>query len=189
MTTVRPRRLGHVGITTPDLERLVSFYADVLGLIVSDRMPYPDDSPFHEAVWMRCNSDHHVITLFGLRDPAPAPAPARSLTGRLHHIAFELASFDDLLRSVRMARELDLPVQGTRTGGPGCQLRLYVWDPDDNLVELYWGLDQVGWDGVSRPWPEVTPIDLETLDIDAWLDWKGPEFKPGAPVPDGARHE
>jgi catechol 2,3-dioxygenase-like lactoylglutathione lyase family enzyme len=180
MIAARPRRIAHIGMTTADLAGFVAFYEDVLGMIVSDRMPYPEDSPFYEGVWMRCNSDHHTISVFGLRDPATTVAD-RSLTGRLHHIAFEMDSFDDLRRAARMVRERDLPLQGMRTGGPGCQLRIYFWDPENNLVELFWGLDQIGWDGSVRPYPPLMHIDLETFDIDEWLEMKGSEFKPGAP--------
>lgn len=68
-----------------------------------------------------------------------------------------------------------------RRRGPGCQLRLYFWDPEDNLIELYWGLDQIGWDGRARPYPPLTSIDLESFDVDAWLEAKGSELLAGAP--------
>jgi len=155
---------------------MVSFYCETLGLQVSDRMPYPEDSPLTEGVFLRCNSDHHVLSRFGARNPAPRE-PGRS-EGRLgmHHVAFEMASFEDLRAAVRTIRERGLPIRSMRHGGPGCQIRIYFWDPEDNLIELYWALDQVGWDGRSRPWPPMEEIDIETFDIDAWLEWKGPEF-------------
>ena len=53
------------------------------------------------------------------------------------------------------------------------------------MVELFWGLDQIGWDGSTRPYPPLQTIDLETMDIDEWLAWKGPEFVPGAPEASG----
>jgi catechol 2,3-dioxygenase len=183
--TVRPRRLAHVGLVARDLEGFVTFYEEALGFQVSDRMPYPEDSPFYEGVWMRVNSDHHVISVFGLRDVPDKPAEPRGPHPGLHHLAFELQSFEDLQRAARYVRERGLPLQGMRTGGPGCQLRLYFWDPEDNMVELYWGLDQIGWDGRARPFPPVTSIDLETMDIDAWLTAKGSEFQPGAPLASG----
>jgi catechol 2,3-dioxygenase len=183
--TVRPRRIAHLGLISRDLDRFVSFYEEVLGFQVSDRMPYPEDSPYYEGVWMRCNSDHHVFSVFGMRDTPPAPADPRAPRPGMHHVAFEMESFEALRQAARMVRERGIPLQGQRTGGPGCQLRLYFWDPDDNMVELYWGLDQIGWDGRTRPFPAVTPIDLETMDIDAWLDAKGSEFKPGVPVAGG----
>ena len=39
---VRPVRLGHVGISVRDMERMVDFYRTVLDMEVSDRMSYPD---------------------------------------------------------------------------------------------------------------------------------------------------
>jgi catechol-2,3-dioxygenase len=104
----------------------------------------------------------------------------------LHHVAFEMASFADLRRAAQAVREHRLPLQGMRTGGPGCQLRLYLWDPEGNIIELYWALDQIGWDGRTRPFPPVENVDLESLDVDRWLEAKGPEF---ASVPIGVAAE
>jgi catechol 2,3-dioxygenase len=180
--TVRPRRIGHIGLVSRDLDRLVAWYERVLGFQVSDRMPYPEDHPYYEGVWMRCNSDHHVVSMFGLRETPPAPESPRGLDAPgFHHVAYEMASFEDLRRIARYAKDHDVPIQGVRTGGPGIQLRVYIWDPDDHMVELFWGLDQIGWDGRTRPYPGLEPIDLETMDIEQWLAWKGPEFLPGAP--------
>jgi catechol-2,3-dioxygenase len=163
--------VGHLGLIVRDLDGMVAWYEAVLGLRVSDRMAYGEDTPYHEGVWMRCGTDHHVFSLFRLREQ-----PAEGGSGPLHHIAFEMASFEDLRRVTRHAREHGLRIHGMRSGGPGCQLRLYLLDPEDNVIELFWGLDQVGWDGATRPFPPIEEIDLEEIDIDAWLAWKGSEF-------------
>ena len=173
---IRPRRLQHIGLVANDLEGLVEFYCETLGLLVSDRMPYPEDSPLSEAVFLRCNTEHHVISLFGLRNPPGLPEDGRAPRPGVHHVAFELESFEALRAAARYIREHDLPLQGMRTGGPGCQLRLYFWDPEDNMIELYWGLDQIGWDGRTRPYPPFETIDIETFDVEAWLRWKGLAF-------------
>jgi catechol 2,3-dioxygenase len=163
---------------------MVDFYCGVLGMQVSDRMTFAAESPVREGVWLRINSDHHVISMFDLKEATdevaeerPAPKPG------LHHIAFEMSSFDDLRRAAQYVREHNLPLQGQRTGGPGCQLRLYFFDPEGNIIELYWALDQIGWDGKARPFPPVETIDLEALDVDAWLEEKGSEFAPGVVEP------
>lgn len=173
---VRPRRLQHIGLVVRDLPAMVEFYCETLGLQVSDRMPYPEDSPLTEGVFLRCNADHHVISMFGARNPPPRAEGRSEARLGMHHVAFEMASFEDLRAAVRYIRERQLPVRAMRHGGPGCQIRVYFWDPEDNLIELYWALDQIGWDGRSRPWPPMEEIDIETFDIESWLAWKGPEF-------------
>ena len=176
---VRPVRFGHIGLAARDLERMVSFYESALGMQVSDRMTFPPESPFDEGVWLRINTDHHVISIFGLRDASAGAgiADGRAARPGVHHIGFEVASFEELLRARDYARAHDIAIQGTRSGGPGNQLRVYIWDPEDNMVELYFAMDKVGWDGGSRPYPPVTQVDFDEFDIEAWLEWKGPEFK------------
>jgi len=164
---VRPLRLGHVGIAVRDIDRMVDFYRNALGMEVSDRMAYAE-GPLAEGAWLRCNTDHHVLALFALRG-GPADRGAGGLG--LHHLAFELATFEELRRAVRFLREHG-SLQSVRQGGPGCQLRAYFHDPEGNLVELYWRLDQIGWDGRSRPYPPIEEVDLETIDLAAFLAWK-----------------
>jgi len=157
-----------VGIAVRDLDRMVDFYCGVLGMQISDRMRYPDGAPLVEGVWLRCNTDHHVLALFRPR----APADGATGTYGLHHVAFELGSFEELRRAASHVREHHGPLRAARQGGPGCQLRIYFPDPEGNLVELYWALDQVGWDGHSRPYPPIEEIDLDTFDVDAFVAWK-----------------
>ena len=124
-------------------------------------MPYPEGSPLVEGAWLRCGSDHHCLALFGLRQPA---ATTSGLPVGLHHVAFEVGSFDDLLAAHRGLGARQLPVEA-RIGGPGWQVRVYFRDPDGNLVELYWDMDRIGWDGRSRPYVPIEVIDLESFDL------------------------
>ena len=91
--------------------------------------------------------------------PASGPAPG------LHHIAFELPTPEDLLRKLRAVRARGIEIVNARRGGPGNQPRFYIRDPDGNLVEFYWGIDQVGWDGRARPHAPIEEIDLEQFDF------------------------
>jgi catechol 2,3-dioxygenase len=165
---VRPRRLGHVGITVRDMDRMVDFYRTALDLEVSDRMMYPADAALAEGTWLRCGADHHVLALL-------RPRAAMEGVGAygLHHLAFEVGSFEELRRAASWIAERYWPPRAVRQGGPGCQLRVYFPDPEGNLVELYWALDQIGWDGRSRPYPPIEDVDLETFDPAAFLVWKG----------------
>lgn len=167
---MRPARLGHVGLAVRDLEVATAFYRDMIGLVASDRMSYPEGGPVEAGVWLRCDADHHCIALFLPRDPHDGDQ-AWSTIG-LHHLAFEVASYDDLLRAHHRFEQLGMWHEA-RMGGPGWQLRIYFRDPDGNLVELYWDQDRIGWDGHSRPFVPVERIpDLDTFDLDGYLQLK-----------------
>jgi catechol 2,3-dioxygenase len=161
------RRLGHIGLAARDLERSIAFYTELLGMEVSDRLVYPAGARVAEGVWLRCDTLHHCLSIFRMPDSdEPDNGPSRL---GLHHLAFELATFDDLVRATRAATRAGLPVEG-RLGGPGWQLRIYTQDPDQNTIELFWDQDHIGWDGLSRPFiPIEYGIDIESFDLEAYL--------------------
>jgi catechol-2,3-dioxygenase len=141
-------------------------------------MPYPPGSPLLEGVWLRSGPDHHCLVLFGLRRPFGA---ASGPSIGLHHLAFEVDSFDHLVAAHRAIRAHDRSVEA-RIGGPGWQVRVYFHDPDGNQVELCWDMDRIGWDGPSRPFVPIEVIDLESFDLEAYLATKA---RHGFTGPDG----
>jgi catechol 2,3-dioxygenase-like lactoylglutathione lyase family enzyme len=165
-------RLGHVGIAVADLDRAVDFYTDVLGMRLTEIFRYGENEVGHgvavlAGAFVRGATDtiHHRLSIFTLRDAAIVPG-ARTLG--LHHIAFELDSSDDLVQLYRRFVELEVPIVNSRIGGPGNQPRFYGLDPDGNLLEFYWNIDQIGWDGMPRPYPPIQEIELEDFDFDAY---------------------
>ena len=66
-----PLKLPHVACLSPNVNRLVAFYTDVLGFRVSDSM---QDFLY----FLRCNPDHHTVNMVGGRYAA------------VQHMAFEL---------------------------------------------------------------------------------------------------
>jgi catechol-2,3-dioxygenase len=132
-------------------------------------MPYPAASPLLEGVWLRCGPDHHCLVLFGLRRPSgPASEPNSGPSIGLHHLAFEVGSYDDLVAGHRKIRAREQSVEA-RIGGPGWQVRVYFHDPDGNQVELCWDMDRIGWGGRSRPFVPIEVIDLDSFDLRAYL--------------------
>jgi catechol 2,3-dioxygenase-like lactoylglutathione lyase family enzyme len=172
--TIGIRRLGHVALTVSDVDAAVAFYGDVLGLTVSDRetIQLPDER-LVEGAWMRCGTDHHCIALFS---PAAGPASPNGADPRdrpgLNHLAFELATFAELQAAHAALKARGVEIVAQRQYGPGSQVRFYCLDPDGNRVEIYWDLDQVGWDGVTREPRTIEDIDLEAYDLDAFLAYK-----------------
>jgi catechol 2,3-dioxygenase-like lactoylglutathione lyase family enzyme len=76
---VRPRRLSHVLLFTPDVARQLAFYTETLGLRLSDRSG--DIIAFLHGPHA---SDHHMIAF------------AKSHAPGLHHSSWDVASFDDV---------------------------------------------------------------------------------------------
>ncbi len=166
----RPVRIGHIGIVVADLDRTVAFYTDVVGLRLTERFEYPQDVVGHgvtvaAGAFVRCDSTHHCISIFTLRSDLEPAEPAAGLAPGLHHIAFELPTPEDLLAKLRAVRARGIEIVNARRGGPGNQPRFYIHDPDGNLVEFYWGIDQVGWEGRARPYAPIEEIDLERFDF------------------------
>ncbi|MDJ1372702.1 VOC family protein [Gulosibacter molinativorax] len=166
-------RLGHVGIAVEDIDRSVAFYTEVLGMRLTEMFRYDESTVGHGSAvlagaFVRGWEDtiHHRLSIFTLRDANPEKPSARSLG--LHHIAFEMDSSDDLLTLYRRFKEREVPIVNARIGGPGNQPRFYGLDPDGNLLEFYYKIDHVGWDGIPRPYPAIQEIELEDFDFEAY---------------------
>lgn len=168
----RVRGIGHVGLAVRDLDRSIAFYTDVLGLRLTERFDYPEDEVGHGVMvaagaFIRADTTHHCLSLFVLKDEV-GDGGAGPLG--LHHLAFELGSPDELLALYRRCRVTGTEIVNARRGGPGNQPRFYARDPDGNLLEFYWGIDQIGWDGLPREYPDIEEIDLESFDFAAFAD-------------------
>jgi catechol 2,3-dioxygenase len=136
------RKIGHVVLHCRDLERSVRFYTEALGFQVSD--VYPGEMAPGGMVFLRCNTDHHGIGLVGARD---AEAPARDL----NHLAFEVGTLDEVLLAAKRLRECGATIDFEGRRRAGVQIAVEFRDPDGHRLEIYWGIDQVGSDGMVRP--------------------------------------
>jgi catechol 2,3-dioxygenase len=135
-------KIGHVVLMVTDLERSTRFYVEALGFRISD--VYPESMMPGGMVFLRCNADHHGIALVG-------GARCPSANAELHHMAFEVSSLDEVVR-VRdhlHKHKAQIDFEGRRRAG--VQIAVEFRDPDGHRLEVYWGLDRVGSDGVVRP--------------------------------------
>lgn len=136
------RKIGHVALRVTDLPRSVDFYTRLLGFRVSDT--YPDSMMPGGMVFMRCNADHHGIALVG-------GLAAPSTGSELHHLAFEVDSLDEVFRARQLLREHGVPITFEGRRRAGVQIAVEFKDPDGHWLEIYWGIDRIGADGVVRP--------------------------------------
>ena len=114
---MRIKRIGHVGMTVPDVEATVDFYERILGLEVSQRNG--------NAVYLRCNQEHHCLSLF----------PGK--TKALHHLGLVLSdehSLDDVEKTIH---DHGVDVGRSTTPEPGYGDYVYFRDPEENEIRLY----------------------------------------------------
>ncbi|TWG06420.1 catechol 2,3-dioxygenase-like lactoylglutathione lyase family enzyme [Streptomyces brevispora] len=158
------RRLNHFGISVQDTGAALTFYRDLLGFKVSDVVdlqeadpgPWLDGLPDTRLYFLRHNSDHHTFVLMPRPWVDKNDDPDRDdIT--INQITWQVGT----LREVVEAR-LWLEEQGTKIDrygrDPGSNWHTYFPDPTGHTNELEYGIEQVGWDGLSKPaalWPWV----------------------------------
>jgi catechol 2,3-dioxygenase len=131
---VRPT-LHHYGLTTANLEGMITWYATVLGMSVvfESSAPLGPDAPIPvSAAWVTNDAANHRIGLIAIRQLTADPE--RSHHVRLQHIAYEYPSLDDLLDTYARLKQAGITPLLSADHGPTTSM--YYQDPDGNSVEL-----------------------------------------------------
>jgi catechol 2,3-dioxygenase len=127
-------RIGHVHLKVADLERALRFYCGVLGFELTQRYGT-------QAAFVSAGGYHHHIGLNTWESQGGSP-PARDATG-LYHVAIVYPTRRALADALRRLLEARVPLEGA--SDHGVSEALYLRDPDDNGVELYWDRPQAAW--------------------------------------------
>lgn len=137
--------LGHVGIYVRDLDRMVGFYRDFLGMTVTKQ-----------------NLDWGAIFLSA--DPAAVDHEIALISGRpgpedphlIHQISMSVDSLDDLRTFYRRLRAEGYQIDSVvnHVSALGC----YFFDPEGNRTEVFWLTGKDSWAVIAEP------IDLEASD-------------------------
>jgi catechol 2,3-dioxygenase len=148
-------RIGHVHLKVADLERALGFYVGVLGFELTQRYGA-------QAAFISAGGYHHHIGLNTWESRGGRPPPPGS-TG-LFHTAILYPTRADLADALRRLVAAGIPLDGA--SDHGVSEALYLRDPDQNGVELYW-------DRPPAEWPRTATGDLamvtEPLDLEALL--------------------
>ena len=146
--------VGHVHLKVANLERALGFWRDVLGFEVTQRMG-------SQAAFLSAGGYHHHIGLNTWESAGGSPPPAGA-TGLFHAAILyptRAALADALKRVLAAGIELD------GASDHGVSEALYLRDPDDNVVELYWDRPQSAWprDAAGGLAMHTRPLDLDAL--------------------------
>ncbi len=143
-TPIRVRKIGHIVYTVSDIQRSVKFWTEVMGFKVSDTNE-------RGMVFLRCQTDHHSIGLAQKDSDATLPGKDDPKALGSQHFAMEVASVDELFRAREFVKSRGLEIVAEGRRGPGSNIEIHFLDPDGYDIELYAEMEQVGWNGVSRP--------------------------------------
>ena len=127
-------RIGHVHLKVADIDRALAFYCGVLGFELMQRLGA-------QAAFISAGGYHHHIGLNTGESRGGAP-PAPGTTG-LYHLAILYPTRAMLADALRRLIEADIPLDGA--SDHGVSEALYLRDPDQNGVELYWDRPREAW--------------------------------------------
>jgi len=149
--------IGHVHLKVADLERALTFYRDLLGFEITQR--YGD-----QAVFLSAGGYHHHIGLNTWYSKGAPAAPQRS--AGLFHAAIVYPERKDLAAVLRRLTEAGYPLTGA--ADHGVSEALYMDDPDNNGVELYWDRPKELWpfDEKGNLMMVTEHLDLEKLSLE-----------------------
>ena len=145
--------IGHVHLKVADLERSLAFYCDVLGFTLTQRLG-------RDAAFVSAGGYHHHIGLNTWESRGGAPPPPGT-TG-LFHVAIRYPTRAVLGDALRRLDAAGIALDGA--SDHGVSEALYLRDPDQNGLELYW-------DRAEELWPRTPAGDLamftRRLDLEA----------------------
>jgi catechol 2,3-dioxygenase len=146
--------IGHVHLKVADIERSLAFYQGVLGFELTQRYG-------SQAAFLSAGGYHHHLGLNTWQSRGGTP-PAAGTTG-LFHTAIRYPTRRALADALQ--RLVDAGVSLDGASDHGVSEALYLRDPDENGVELYWDRprDQWPFDSQGNLQMVSEPLDLDDL--------------------------
>jgi catechol 2,3-dioxygenase-like lactoylglutathione lyase family enzyme len=167
-------KIGPVRLFVRDLQKCVDWYTQVLGLRVTEEVEYEG----HRCVFLRCNTEHHSLALY--------PIELRANLGLSPHttcMSFgnQVGDYQQLRNAVDYLKAEGVTIKYLPPElFPGIDYSAFAVDPDGHTIQLYYYMEQVGWDGKVRPkskrrkvnnnkWPEAVKPMADTFDGETLL--------------------
>ena|SRR5829696_5401622 len=127
-------KIGHAHLKVADIDRALTFYRDLLGFEITQRYG-------GSAVFLSAGGYHHHIGLNTWYSKGAPPAPVAS--AGLFHVAILYPTRKDLAVVTKRLVAADYPLTGA--SDHGVSEAIYLNDPDENGIELYWDRSRDLW--------------------------------------------
>src|SRR5438045_939766 len=152
-------RIGHVHLKVADLQRALDFYCGILGFELTQKYGA-------QAAFVSAGGYHHHIGLNTWESLGGSPPPPGT-TG-LYHIAILYPPRAALAGALRRLVTAGIQLDGA--SDHGVSEALYLRDPDENGVELYWDKPEDQWPRNSQG---AIAMVSERLDLKSLLSAGG----------------
>ena len=127
-------RIGHVNLKVADLNRSLAFYGGVLGFKVTKRIA-------DQAAFLSYGDYHHDICI-NTWESRNGMQPAKGTTG-LFHLAIVYSTRTELRGAYLRLKTAGVAIDSAVDHG--VSESLYLRDPDQNGIELYWDRPSKSW--------------------------------------------
>ncbi len=144
---MKAKKIGHVHLNVRNLEKAESFYADVFGFRVTERVR-------DTFVFLSLSDQHHDLALRNVGENAPIPP---ELSVGMYHFAIEVENHKSLAEVCKKLQEMGISIGSS---DHGISHALYFCDPEGNEVEAY--VDMRGRNDEQTNSPPK-PLDLNEL--------------------------
>jgi catechol 2,3-dioxygenase-like lactoylglutathione lyase family enzyme len=167
-------RIGPVRIFVNDVETSLAFYRDQLGLMVTEEVTWHG----HRCVFLRANTEHHSLALYPIALRAELGLSAHTT---LFSFGMQVGDYGQLRDAVSFLKDAGIAIKHLPPElFPGIDYCAFAIDPDGHAMQLYYYMEQVGWDGRPRPatqrpivdntkWPESVPAHSDTFQGEPFL--------------------
>ncbi len=120
------KELGHVVFYVSDLKKSADFYRDILGFREISREGW--------VAVFSSERTHHELLLIEIG--GPAGKKEQTIKPGLYHVGFKIGdSKEDIQKAYKELKEKGVKIIGT--GDHGVTHSIYIYDPDENEIELY----------------------------------------------------
>jgi catechol 2,3-dioxygenase-like lactoylglutathione lyase family enzyme len=153
------RRLGHFGFNVEKLAEGRAFYNDLLGFKASDTLDFlrapwfPKDADLGDprGYFMRYGTDHHAFVLFPKRVMDHRADRKFEPEVTINQITWQCGSLKEIVDAHTYFEQQQVRIQRVGRDMPGSNWHVYVYDPDGHTNEFYYGIEQIGWNQLSKP--------------------------------------
>ena len=142
------QRFGHLGLTHGAPQGGMEFWCNELGFRLTDVLQ-PPAAPKPMGWFSTYGADHHALLHLDAVAEQGNPDFARGVT--VNQIAFQVGTLSEVADGHGYFEANGIKTWRYGRDFPGSNWAVYCFDPDGLRVELFYGMEQIGWDRRSKP--------------------------------------